>query len=218
MLSATPATLHFACQRPNYAVILKYQHPKMPTLRSVLFLAVTLTIIFLALVENARAVPIANPEPDPNLGLQFSLHPDKTEKSVVQPQHNESSLEERQSTGLAVWVTHWFPPPQCSDGVCTITSVDDLPHIKVNGEGYTVGGRVFVGIYRWPANTLSWGMNINVIHYNGWRDASFGLQTPVIDCSGFDLTHPANSYAAAYDWSTARWSPVWWLYTGCAVL
>ncbi|KAH7417735.1 hypothetical protein BKA64DRAFT_637082 [Cadophora sp. MPI-SDFR-AT-0126] len=189
----------------------------MSTFRLV-FLLLALAGTPFAPIKLAQAEPTVNLVPDPGMGLQFALSPSVANDSITEPEHNETTLEARQITGLAVWITHWFPPPQCSNGVCTITSTDDLPHIQINGEGFTVGGRVFGGIYRWPANTLSWGMNINVRRWPGYRDGSFGLHTPVIDCRPFDQTHSATSFAAAYDWSTARWSPVVWLYTGCAVL
>jgi hypothetical protein len=160
----------------------------------------------------------ANPKPDPSLGLDFALYPASTNDSIIQPEHNETKLAGRQATGLAVWVTHWYPPPQCTNGICTINSLDDLPHVQINGEGFTIGGRVFGGIYAWPANSLYWGMNINVKQWPGYRGGSFGLPTPVIDCGAFNPAHVATSYAAAYDWTTARWSSVVWLYTGCAVL
>jgi len=177
-----------------------------------------LTGTFFTPTTFAQGSSEINPKPNPVLGLDFALYPASTNDSITEPDHNGTTLAGRQATGLAVWVSHWYPPPQCSDGVCTVTSGDDLPHIQINGDGFTVGGRVFAGIYTWPANSLYWGMNINVQFWPGFRDGSFGLQTPVIDCLPSDPSHVGNSYAAAYDWTTASWSPIWWLYTGCAVL
>jgi hypothetical protein len=169
-------------------------------------------------ISVADTTSAMGPIPDPTMGVLFALAPSNNDNTFVEPTHNETALSKRQATSLTVWVTHWFPPPVCDNGICTIRSTDDLPHLQINGEGFTVGGRVFGGIYNWPSNTLSWGTNINVKFWPGWRGGSFGLQTPRIDCGAFDRSHVANSYAAAYDWTTATWSPVVWLYTGCAVL
>ncbi|KIW23341.1 uncharacterized protein PV07_11549 [Cladophialophora immunda] len=112
-------------------------------------------------LKLARADPIADLVPDQGIGLQFTLPPVPFNDSITEPEHIDTSLEARQTTGLASWMAHWYPPPQCSDSACTVTSEDDLPHIQINGDGFTPGGLVFGGIYNWPANTLSWGGNAN---------------------------------------------------------
>lgn len=104
------------------------------------FLLLTFAGTPFAPIKLVQAELTVDLKPDPSMGLQFALSPSIVNDSITEPEHSEITLEARQITGLAVWITYWFPPPQCSDGVCTIKSTDDLPHIQINGEGFTVGG------------------------------------------------------------------------------
>jgi hypothetical protein len=191
----------------------------MSTLRVALFLFLSLTGTLLAPIKAVQADVSVNPEPNPTLGLAFALSPGTNNGSFTGPAHNGTTVKARQNTGPAAWVTHWYPGPVCNpDGTCTITSDGDIPHIQINGDGYTNGRLVFGGIYEWPSNTLKWGMNFNVKSWPGYRDGSFGVRAPFTDCGVYDAKHGADSYAAAYDWTTASWSPVVWLYTNCYTL
>ena len=162
--------------------------------------------------------------PPPDLGVPIGPSPrNATSNPLVVPPHNvttsqNATLATRQ-LGPSIWATRWYPGPKCNpDGTCSITSIDDIPHIKLNGQGYTLNGLVFVGIYRYPNNAYVLGQNIYARSYKGYKAGSWGLTTATIDCSSFDKKHVADSYAIAYDWTTHRFSPKLWLYTFCPVL
>ncbi|KAH8746984.1 hypothetical protein F5882DRAFT_492065 [Hyaloscypha sp. PMI_1271] len=189
----------------------------MSTVRLITFLLLSLTGTILSIPAVHAAD--TDPNPHPTLGLQFALSPSPPNSSFIEALHNSTSINARQATGPAAWATHWFPGPVCNpDGTCTSSSNDDIPHIKINGDGFTANGRVFGGIYKWPENTLKWGLNVNSHLQTGFRAGAFGLETPIIDCGPSDRAHVGDSFAGAYDWTTGKWSNFVWLYTGCLVL
>src|SRR5205823_5936083 len=121
----------------------------MPALRLAMFLILSLTGTILSSIPAVRAAD-TGPTPHPTLGLQFALSPSPLNSSFIEAIHNDTNLHARQNTGFAAWATYWYPGPVCHpDGTCSSTSNDDIPHIKINGDGFTVNGRVFGGIYKW---------------------------------------------------------------------
>jgi hypothetical protein len=190
----------------------------MPAYRLAMFAILFLAGTISSVIPAAHAAT-TDPIPHPTLGLQFAMAPSPPNSSFMEPKRNESTVHARQNTGPAAWATHWFPGPVCHpDGTCSSTSNDDIPHIKINGDGFTLNGRVFGGIYKWPENSLKWGLNVNAHSQAGFRDGAFGLEAPVIDCLPSSPGHVGDSFVAAYDWTTGKWSNFFWLYTGCFVL
>jgi hypothetical protein len=118
---------------------------------------------------------------------------------------NGTQIEKRQVVGPHIWTTSYQQP------------LDFFSYIKVNGEGYTLGGSVFVGIYRASDQALLFSLTRTAGGYPGFAGGSFGVETGVVDCNKSWPTLPqiVNSYAAAYDWSTHTWGPVAWVHTGC---
>jgi hypothetical protein len=118
---------------------------------------------------------------------------------------NGTSIEKRQVFTPQVWTTAYQQP------------LDFMTYIQINGQGYTAGGGVFVGIYRASDQALIFSLTRTAGSYPGFVGGSFGAQTGVVDCNKSWPTLPqtVNSYAAAYDWSTQRWGPVAWVHTGC---
>ena len=189
-------------------------------------------ILLLSFIGAVLCIPDLNssdpfPIPHPTLGLQFALPPAPPNSSFIYAPlpNNRTTITPRSGDGSppsnsipVVWTNWWFPPPVCNpDGTCTSSSNDDIPHLKLNGNLFTVNGRVFAGIFNSPGNTLKWGLNVNAHTQAGFAGGAWGLETPIVDCGPFDRSHVADSFAAAYDWATGKWSTFRYLYTGCYV-
>ena len=97
---------------------------------------------------------------------------------------------------MEIWLSGWRPGPQCSDGVCTSTSTDDIPRVKVSGGGFTDGGQVVVVIGRLDTGAEEWRETVVATAHDGFAGGSFGLETPIFDCSS---DGPATHFVAATD-------------------
>lgn len=115
---------------------------------------------------------------------------------------------------LNVWLTNWYPSPNCHGDTCTTTSDSDIPRIKVNGDHFNTG-LVTVGVYRRSDNHPLWTTAIRVSEHSGHEGGSFVVNTNVIRCSG---STPLNAYVQAYDRGSSRRSSPIYVRTGCHIL
>lgn len=117
---------------------------------------------------------------------------------------------------LNVWLTHWFPPPDCHDGVCSTTSDSDIPRFKINGDHFNLAS-INVGIYRSKDNSVIWQKAITATSHTGFVAGSFGLQANVIDCVGAPKA-VNDAYVKVYDSVSTRSSSPIFIKTSCSVL
>ena len=173
--------------------------------------------IFVALVFAAPKPHIPPPPAEPNgIGHFASLEgtpPSKTNASVHQANHDQ--YPDKRAIYPSIWVTHYTIPPVCNNGICQKNSLDDMPHIKANGQGFTLNGLVWIGIYRLSDVKLLYSATTYARHWTGFIDGSWGYKTGLIECPG---NLPADAFMAAYDYSTATWSNLWYMHRTCYIL
>src|SRR5579859_3051545 len=153
--------------------------------------------------------------PAPAVALAFSPEVQTPPSAFNASIHSAPFSLSQRAPQPQLWITYYTVPPVCHDGVCTVTSTDDLPHIKANGQSFTLGGNVWIGIYRTSDVAQLYGAHTIAGHWTGYIDGSWGYNTGLIDCG---TTHPANAFMAAYDYTTKIWSNYLYLYRGCAIL
>jgi hypothetical protein len=116
----------------------------------------------------------------------------------------------------SIATTRWNPQPVCDGDVCSGSSTDDIPRIQVNGQRFTVNGKVTVKFVRTRDSRLLRTHIVTAKAMAGRTGGAFTLKSTLFDCS-FDRRTPVNSYVQAYDQRTRRWSARVSIRTGCAV-
>jgi hypothetical protein len=97
------------------------------------------------------------------------------------------------------------------DDPATVTlpvAANGAPRLTFSGEGFTVGGKVRVAVYRpgkeagppedWYETTAG--------AYDGFEAGSFGLATPLYNCAGDSPVHGVPYTVYAYDYASQTWS------------
>lgn len=87
-------------------------------------------------------------------------------------------------------------------------AANGAPRLVFSGEGFTVGGKVFLGIYR-PGNESGepeYKFEATAASYTGYARGSFGLDTPLYDCAGDSPVNGVPYVVYAYDWGSDIWS------------
>jgi hypothetical protein len=147
--------------------------------------------------------------------------------SHTQPQCNTTCEHSRLHNDLrkrdtpSLWYEYWQTNELCKDdlgGHRYISSAcGDLQVIQLNGDGWTLGGRVSVSITRQSDFGVIWAQDVVASHFDGFRDGSWGAQTNVLDCGITKGPHPPTAaFMAAFDQTTKRWSQGIDITVGCA--
>lgn len=109
-----------------------------------------------------------------------------------------------------IWVTNYTIAPVCNNGICETNSLDDLPHICVDGQGFTPNGDVRIAIFRFSDNQLLY----EAFTVGGKPGGSLEYLTGLIDCGPYAF----DSFLSAYDNTSQTWSNKWYLYQSCILL
>jgi len=107
----------------------------------------------------------------------------------------------------AVWYTYWDTSQLCKGDTCRSASDGYMQVVQLDGDGFTLGGSVQVGVYRTADSSIIWGARVTARQNNGFRDGSWGAQTNVLDCLLQPGPHPpTQAFIAGYDDETGAWS------------
>jgi hypothetical protein len=107
----------------------------------------------------------------------------------------------------AIWLSDWYPAAiqTCGDGVCS-SGVPDVayPGLQVNGEAFTEGGQVEIGVFQPWESVASNAYYVTATYHAGFDLGSFGYRTDLGDCDGLDIGY--NVEIQAYDFASGNWS------------
>jgi hypothetical protein len=104
-----------------------------------------------------------------------------------------------------IWLTSWYQGPVCNGDTCSSSSDDDIPHIKVNGDHFTLNGSVYISFTKITTGVRMDHYVVNAPFHSGYVSGSFGKQANEFNCTT-QTGAPANYYVQAYDYSTKMWS------------
>jgi len=125
----------------------------------------------------------------------------------------DNSQATARRAALRIWITHWSPSGSCGTG-CT-TNQGGTPYIKINGDHFNIGSRVWLGYYQQKNGRLIKGNWVTATPHSPLAGGSFGLQTDRLDCGKGATT----AYIRAFDERSARWSSPLYVRIGtCATL
>jgi hypothetical protein len=110
---------------------------------------------------------------------------------------------------LNIWITRWYPTANCGEG-CS-TSDAGVAHMKINGDHFNIGDRVWLGYYQLNSRRLIQGYWVNATPHPNFPGGSFGRKTDMLDCG----KGAATAYIRAYDQTSGRWSSQLNIHTGC---
>jgi hypothetical protein len=101
------------------------------------------------------------------------------------------------------------PTANCGEG-CS-TSDAGVAHMKINGDHFNIGDRVWLGYYQLNSRRLIQGYWVNATPHPNFPGGSFGHRTDMLNCGKGAVT----AYIRAYDQTSARWSSQLNIHTGC---
>lgn len=100
-----------------------------------------------------------------------------------------------------IWYTHWYKGNVCSGNVCSTTAASNSPRFFLSGDGFTLRGKVYVGVFDFDGNPIE-SNQLTAVSHSGFDDGSFGYQFNQIDCGGGE----SNAFLQAHDLTADMWS------------
>jgi len=104
-----------------------------------------------------------------------------------------------------IWLTRWVEEPKCDGNICTTTN--DVPRVKVNGEGFTRGSEVLITVSVHGSHRASESYQVAAEYHRGYGRGSFGKNIGILDCTGSQGSTTIMDIAA-FDRTTGFWSNV----------
>lgn len=127
---------------------------------------------------------------------------------------NKKAADRRAS--LDIRIDHWTLSSACGD-TCRVGANDHAPRFKIIGDHFNVG-QVRIGVYRTSDDREIWSQTRVTTPWPGRPGGWFEAKPMLVDCvDAPGGPREPNSYIAAYDVVSHRWSKRLYVWTGCTV-